>query len=565
MTGKKAKVVRPTAPATVKIQLRTQDADPTLPFQEALLDRYTRLHDSIPLVHVLEKSAVWKARKFAVEAPHSVQYEEEPSRAVCLQVGDRTVTAFQKTIHLLDSYKMLRYGLKYPQESLDRLWTQFDEPSLVDANNQAYVDICASYIAGQLGEATQSPHFAKFYGSFRAMAKVHRIHLSEDIADYRYSKWFWEAYDKGYFTLEIRDADTQTLLDTEEVLQTLRPDASLCEDTESQADTTVEELSTVPDNEVTDEALGELQEMGEDDIPPELEAETKSIHRHGSRGSTASGTSTETDVSDMYIIHALVKDVPVAIVWLEKLDHIMDDLLEAEDFDDGWETRWSAWLFQVTVALQQLQSGFSCIHNDLHTNNVMWIPTEQTHFVYRDSKGTTWNVPTYGKRFVLIDFGRATFTWNGVEVISSDFQEGHDGAGQYNYGSLRDWSQPQVRPNPSFDLARLSCSLLRGLFPRNPAPKPKGSVLSSENGWIVRETPSDLFNMLWSWLVDDEHANILEDEEGDEKFPGFDLYQHIAEHCKKAKPMDWIYAGPFRHFMIQTPIPAGTPVVPGLI
>jgi hypothetical protein len=54
--------------------------------------------------------------------------------------------------------------------------------------------------------------------------------------------------------------------------------------------------------------------------------------------------------------------------------------------------------------------------------------------------------------------------------------------------------------------------------------------------------------MLWLWLIDDKGENILETQDGQEKYPGFDLYQHIAEHCKKARPDDWITNSIFSQF-----------------
>ena len=58
--------------------------------------------------------------------------------------------------------------------------------------------------------------------------------------------------------------------------------------------------------------------------------------------------------------------------------------------------------------------------------------------------------------------------------------------------------------------------------------------------------------MLWTWITDTEEINVLEDKDGDEKFPGFDLYQHIALYCKNAKPEDWIENPIFQSFRIQT-------------
>ena len=156
----------------------------------------------------------------------------------------------------------------------------------------------------------------------------------------------------------------------------------------------------------------------------------------------------------------------------------MDELLEEESFEDDWERRWTAWLFQVIAALRQLQSTYQMIHNDLHTNNILWTSTDQEFFTYKTKEGKVFQVPTFGKRFVIIDYGRATFTFNGQEIISSDFDEGRDAYSQYNYGPIRDDDFPIVRPNPSFDLARLACSLLRALFPVNPDEKKGGAVLS---------------------------------------------------------------------------------------
>ena len=81
------------------------------------------------------------------------------------------------------------------------------------------------------------------------------------------------------------------------------------------------------------------------------------------------------------------KQFPVQVTLLEKADGTMDELLEAEEDDaalaDTKEARWSAWLFQVIAALAAAQHWFGFVHNDLHTNNVMWSKTEATHIYYR--------------------------------------------------------------------------------------------------------------------------------------------------------------------------------------
>ena len=46
--------------------------------------------------------------------------------------------------------------------------------------------------------------------------------------------------------------------------------------------------------------------------------------------------------------------------------------------------------------------------------------------------------------------------------------------------------------------------------------------------------------------------NILYDENGDERFPDFDLYVHIASKCRNCVPKEQIYKKPFRKFLINS-------------
>lgn len=232
--------------------------------------------------------------------------------------------------------------------------------------------------------------------------------------------------------------------------------------------------------------------------------------------------------------------MPVAIMYLEHMDGTMDELLEQDDLTPvkttEQEVRWGAWLIQVCAALSQLQHHLTMTHNDLHTNNVLWKTTDQQFIAYKDSKGRLWRVPTFGKLFTVIDYGRAIFLLNGYNYISSDYDEGHDAYGMYNFGPIEDEDLPIVRPNKSFDLCRLACSLLRGLFPTTPDFKPKAPLLTKDGAWEVRETDHPLFNLVWSWLKADDGGNILETESGEEKYPGFELYSVVAATVHNAIP-----------------------------
>ena len=54
------------------------------------------------------------------------------------------------------------------------------------------------------------------------------------------------------------------------------------------------------------------------------------------------------------------------------------------------------------------QKMFSFTHNDLHTNNIMYIETEK-RFLYYKINHRHYKIPTYGKIFKIIDYGRAIY------------------------------------------------------------------------------------------------------------------------------------------------------------
>jgi hypothetical protein len=555
----------------LKFNVRSAFSADVLPFVESVSKTYKDIDDSIPIVSYLEKSNVYKPRNFGKAPPLSYSVIDSVKNIIELTYEDGKKLVYEKVIHLLDAYRVLRFGEVYPEDKISKRWTQSDVPFMNNPNNQAYVDIASSFLASSIHEQFNSPHFTKFYQSFRAISEKYKYNITEDISSYRYNNWFWNGYDKGYFTLELREKGSETLIEEDDMLQLLRPLPELCgdssdedsedsdtstnKDTESSSEeetasinsSSVEELAAELNDVKLNSDLESVQDFNCDDTLP-----TKLIYRHSSRTKTSNtDTSTESSEFDAYTVHAILKDMPVIVQHTEHMSGNLEDLLDDEEFEEAWETKWTAWLFQIVIALYQLQTHLNLVHNDLHTNNILWKDTDQEYYYYK-LKNSIFKIPTYGKRFVIIDFGRATFVFNGVEIASSDFRDGADAEGQYNFGPWRNRNEPILRPNPSFDLCRLSCSLTRILYPRNPVEKVNAEPISRDGKYIVKETVSPLFNMLWTWVTDTEEINVLEDKDGDEKFPGFDLYQHIALYCKNAKPEDWIEKPIFQSFRIQT-------------
>jgi hypothetical protein len=255
----------------------------------------------------------------------------------------------------------------------------------------------------------------------------------------------------------------------------------------------------------------------------------------------------EYDEDDEVDIYATFKQYPVMLIFQEEMEGVLDDLLEDEEEqkDQGtqpWEDRWSAWIFQICAALSAAQGILGFTHNDLHTNNIVWTNTDEPWLYYKNRIGEVWRVPTHGKIFRIIDFGRGIYRVGDKWFISDDYERGGDAEGQYNFENMRNYkeSKQKVYPNPSFDLCRLSVSIIDALFPNMPVEKLDGTLLNKEDDWEVHETESMLWNLLWSWLIDDTGKNVLRDEDGTERFPDFDLYSHISAHVFCAKPQEQI-------------------------
>lgn len=472
--------------------------------------------------------------------------------------------AFLKVTHLLDPVRWMKGRYSLPQHTglpwHSRTWLTANH-KLQDPNNQAYVEAMASYALGRLREEGVSPHFNEFYGAFCARAGVYRYNLNDEYASFKRERWFWNGQHKGLYSLCVVDTKNpnnpvmQDLID--EILKEplrMKDDAS-----DSKGGPPSEEEIIVEGGDTNEKIeIGSLHSDHFSDVSFESEEEG---------GDTDEGTDEDADdeeeeegeeEDDEYRIYANFRDFPVMLIAVEENKGTMDALMDSEEEVGAttgtpeWEMRWSAWLFQVVAALSCAQSLLGFTHNDLHTNNVVWTETDEPYLWYKSRAGGIFKVPTFGKLFRIIDYGRSIFSINGKIFISDDFGSGNDAEGQYCFKPLHPRPVPEevVLPNPSFDLSRLAVSLIDGIFPEAPAEKKGGAVLSSEEGLTVKETISPLYNVLWSWMVDDEGENILIEADGEEKFPDFGLYRHIAAHVHSAVPAQQFSKPAFDQFQV---------------
>jgi hypothetical protein len=211
-------------------------------------------------------------------------------------------------------------------------------------------------------------------------------------------------------------------------------------------------------------------------------------------------------------IFVQIKSFPVNMILMEECDDTLDSLL-----DDGVilsTDEWSSILMQIIMTLVAYQKMFWFTHNDLHTNNVMFVETDKPYLYYL-YEGKHYRVPTYGKLFKIIDFGRAVYKYKSLTICSDSFHPKGDAATQYNFEPYMNKKKPCLEPNPSFDLCRLACSLF--------------DYFINDVGSAAKLSKSDpIIALVAEWVKDDKGRNVLYKSSGEERYPNFKLYKMIA-------------------------------------
>ena len=115
--------------------------------------------------------------------------------------------------------------------------------------------------------------------------------------------------------------------------------------------------------------------------------------------------------------------------------------------------------------------------------------------------------------YKIIDFGRAIYSFNGKTICSDSYHPKGDAATQYNFEPYFNENKPRLKPNKSFDLCRLACSLY-DFF-----------VDDIEN---EKKIKNPIAKLIIKWTKDDKNRNILYKNNGEERYPDFKLYKMIV-------------------------------------
>jgi len=425
---------------------------------------------------------------------------------------------------------------------------------VLDPNNSAYVDSFFSYLTSQLYHNCYFPHGLDFFGSFLGIQKEFIYNIVDDI-DYLHDSTYFHKNQKELFKIENLDIGMLVDIDTRNYKKKLQIGRNIStKNIDSVDDNDYQNVFHLSDISSNNNSLCLPDLVFEFDLPKNQTKKTDSTC--SSRSSNTNSRSDYSDIDSMSAneegeeeedseenveedddseltssmgsdieVNGVLYDFPTQIICLECLDGTLDSLLNEENEMDADE--WRACLFQIIIMLTIYQKVFNFTHNDLHTNNIMFQQTEKQYLYYRYNQ-KYYKVPTFGKIFKIIDFGRAIYKYKGQIICSDSYHKKGDAATQYNCEPYFNPKKPRLEPNKSFDLCRLACSLFDYFI----------------------EDPNDidpmdhLAHLMVEWTKDDKGRNILYKKNGDERYPDFKLYKMIARTVHKHTPQSQL-EGPF--------------------
>lgn len=498
---------------------------------------------------------------------------------------------FIKLAPLLDPYKYL-VG-KYINIQDDKLYNLPNleciknnnsgcHSKLLDTNNSAYVDGFFVYLTSILKNKYKFLHGLEFYGSFLSIKNDYVINVFDDL-EYLSNSEFFNKNKNILFKID----DYEHLIKTEKhKLKTIKIDHnSSVKSTFSlkSINNEVFENIFVDDNykkngetNLVNESELEIIDDFDDNIYDDEYGtennndETRLIKSNSSSSCSSRLSYTNSEISDNNEINdnttefssdykslsdwedinsevedndfdeeeeinVTISKFPIQLICMENCENTLDDLILNNELTND---EWLSALMQIIMTLITYQKVFSFTHNDLHTNNIMYNETSKQFITYYYNK-KIYKVPTFGKIFKIIDFGRSIYKFQGKLFCSDSFQNGNDAAGQYNIEPYFDEKKPLLEPNPSFDLSRLACSIFDYL------------IEDLEEIKDITKIEDPIKKIIFEWCLDDKGTNLLYKNNGDERYPDFKLYKMIARHVHNHTPQVQLERPEFKQFLVE--------------
>lgn len=539
----------------------------------------------------------WSIFDLAQAAPKN-ELRKNAHNAIIKKMGEDTnkcVNVFFKMAPLLNPFKYLTGKYENTGHDIFKL-PSFDEtdaalhPSMVDMNNSAYVDGCFTFFSSFLIHEHGFIHGVDYYGSFLGHKNGFQVDVIEDL-EHLISSEYFKKNTGVLFTIEdyshiIEDTPLEVVklnpiqihdvevdpnaesIDNEiyEGVFELVPDPPLDASSSNSIslddlkDMSLELVDVTADVVSTEDATSPSKKSScalsnsscssrtsltnDDDFICEdagsesggdsasgfdSSSDCSGSDRSYCSGSGDSGSSFEEDA-----LYATINKFPVQVIAMECCEDTLDNLIEKTDMTND---EWLSALMQTIMILLTYQKAFAFTHNDLHTNNIMYTKTEKKHIYYL-YKNTYYKVPTFGRIFKIIDFGRSIYKFKTHLFCSDSYQPGGDASTQYNTEPYFNETKPRIEPNYSFDLCRLACSLYDFILDDTPTKEDLAKLKPFAK--IIRE-----------WCLDDNGLNVLYKTNGAERYPGFKLYKMIARQVHAHTPKAQLERAEFAKYAVS--------------
>jgi len=486
----------------------------------------------------------------------------------------KTKQVFFKLAPLIDPFKYLigKYNPKdeklYKLPAISQPLDDFNV-KFIETNNSSYVDSFFSFLNSKLIYNHGFIHGVDFYGSFLSIKNNFTINVFDDL-DYLNKSDYFNKNKNVLF--HVDDYDFLFNDDDDDAIKKLpliKIDATNTSISNLSIDSINDSMyDDVFSNEIV--SLDNLKERSLDivdinnlDVQTNITTTLKSGSTCSSRSSyteneesccnkTNENSSESCDNEEKYDgseedsdytsengeneekINVVIPKFPVQIISMEKCDNTFDDLILNEELS---EVEWYSALMQIIMILITYQKMFAFTHNDLHTNNVMYNKTDD-EYVYYCYKKRYYRVPTFGRIFKIIDFGRSIYKFDGKLFCSDSFQNGGDAATQYNTEPYFNDKKPRLEPNYSFDICRLACSIFDYMV------EDLESIKNLDECDAVTK-------LIVEWCLDDKGVNLLYKNDGSDRYPDFKLYKMIARCVHNHTPQAQLERKEFNAFTIQ--------------
>lgn len=538
--------------------------------------------------------------KYLVKAIESLTNNSTNYKIKCvLNSTSIDVNVFFKLSPMMDPFKYLMNKYKNEIITLPKLNSTIETcpEKMLDMNNSAYIDGFFTYLSSILKNKFNFVNGIDYYGSYLSIKKNYKVNIFDDLEYLLESKSFIQNMNKT-FTIDPEydeifkqhmlpsikineqsddnniedfqfddfneDDDYETNKLNFKEFENFNKKNQIEENKESIVFTHLTEKNNEQNKNISDDNnyndnYNDTDELSEyeynDDSNTEYDTESESDadnyfkennndqeddieENENEENEENEENSTLTSSNESYVdevLYATIPKFPVQIIAMECCEKTLDEYLMNNDITN--EELLSI-LMQIVMTLLVYQSVFDLTHNDLHTNNIVYIHTTEKFLFYKYN-GKVYRVPTYGKIFKIIDFGRSIYKLNNQIYCSDSFNYKTDGdsVGQYNCEPYVIPSKNIILPNKSFDLCRLGCSLFDNYFePNEPI-----SVCNDKNVFSSKR-------IIYEWCLDDDNVNILYKKSGEERYHDFKIYKMIARKVHNHTPENQLLRPEFDSF-----------------